>query len=328
MAVEMYAGQSEIRSYQTPPKEMHLTKDTYLSIIIPVCNEAGNIAPLYVSLTEILQSIGKPYEVIFIDDGSTDDTAKDLDDLHDPRIIVVRFQRNFGKAAALSCGFSRATGKLVITMDGDLQDDPKEIPRFIEALETYEVVSGWKQKRNDPLSKVIPSRVFNAMTRTATGIKLHDFNCGFKGYRHYVVKNINIYGEMHRYIPAIAYLKGYSVGEIAVEHHPRVSGKSKYGAKRLFSGFLDLITVKFLMTYAKRPMHIFGTLGLGSVGIGMLVCLYLLVQWAGGVHIGNRPLLTLGVLLIIIGIQFIAIGLIGELIINSRNNNDWIVRKV
>jgi glycosyltransferase involved in cell wall biosynthesis len=276
----------------------------------------------------VLQSIGKPYEVIFIDDGSTDDTAKVLEALHDPLVKVVRFQRNFGKAAALSCGFSRANGKMVITMDGDLQDDPKEIPRFIEALETYDVVSGWKQKRNDPLTKTIPSRIFNAMTRAATGIKLHDFNCGFKGYRRYVIKNISIYGEMHRYIPAITYLKGYSVSEIAVEHHPRVSGKSKYGAKRLFSGFLDLITIKFLMSYAKRPMHIFGTLGMGSVGIGVLVCLYLLVQWIGGVHIGNRPLLTLGVLLIIIGIQFVAIGLIGELIVNSRNNNDWIIRKV
>jgi glycosyltransferase involved in cell wall biosynthesis len=304
------------------------TKYMDLSIVIPVYNEVGNIVPLYDRLTEVLRSIGKPYEMIFIDDGSTDDTVKALEGLHDPLVKVVRFQRNFGKAAALSCGFSRSTGKIVITMDGDLQDDPREIPRFIQALETFEVVSGWKQKRNDPLSKVIPSRIFNAMTRAVTGIKLHDFNCGFKGYRHYVVKNMSLYGEMHRYIPAIAHLKGYTVGEIAVEHHPRVNGKSKYGAKRLFSGFLDLITIKFLMSYAKRPMHIFGSLGLGSGAIGVITCLYLLVQWTEGVHIGNRPLLTLGVLLIIIGIQFMAIGLIGELIVNSRNNNDWIIRKV
>ena len=303
-----------------------MTDDIYLSIIIPVKNEASNVVPLHERLTEVLRSIGRSYEVLFIDDGSTDDTVKMLESLKDPMVSVIRFQRNYGKASALSCGFSRARGKIVITMDGDLQDDPKEIPRFMEALETFEVVSGWKQKRNDPLSKVIPSRIFNAMTRAATGMHLHDFNCGFKGYRRYVVKNINLYGEMHRYIPAITYFKGYSVGEIPVEHHPRINGKSKYGTKRLFSGFLDLITIKFLMTYAKRPMHIFGSLGLGLSGVGVLVCLYMLIQWLEGQHIGNRPLLTLGVLLMIIGIQFVAIGLIGELIVNSRNNNDWILR--
>ena len=303
-----------------------MTDDIYLSIIIPVKNEASNVVPLHERLTEVLRSIGKPYEVLFIDDGSTDDTVKVLESLKDPMVSVIRFRRNYGKASALSCGFSRARGKIVITMDGDLQDDPKEIPRFMEALETFEVVSGWKQKRNDPLSKVIPSRIFNAMTRAVTGMHLHDFNCGYKGYRRYVVKNINLYGEMHRYIPAITYLKGYSVGEIPVEHHPRINGKSKYGTKRLFSGFLDLITIKFLMTYAKRPMHIFGSLGLGLSGVGVLVCLYMLVQWLQGQHIGNRPLLTLGVLLMIIGVQFVAIGLIGELIVNSKNNNDWILR--
>jgi hypothetical protein len=211
-------------------------------------------------------------------------------------------------------------------MDGDLQDDPKEIPRFLEALKTYEVVSGWKQKRNDPPGKRLPSKVFNAMTGVLTGVHLNDFNCGFKAYRSYVVKNISLYGGMHRYIPVIAHLKGYSVGEIAVEHHPRVNGKSKYGTRRLFSGFLDLITIKFLVSYSKRPMHIFGSLGLLFSTLGAIICIYLFAIWIRGTSIGNRPLVDLGVLLVVIGIQFMAIGLIGELIISMRKNNDWVVR--
>lgn len=299
----------------------------YLSIIIPVFNEEDNVEPLYGQLKTVLDTLATSYEIIFIDDGSTDATYERLKNITDPGLSIVRFQRNFGKASALSCGFSRALGKEIITMDGDLQDDPAEIPAFIKALKTCEVVSGWKYKRNDPLSKRVPSRIFNALAGALTGIHIHDFNCGFKAYRSYVVKNINLYGDMHRYIPAIAHLKGYSVGEIVVEHHPRINGKSKYGASRILRGFLDLITVRFLMSYANRPMHIFGTLGLGLSGAGMIVCAYLLSMWVGGMHIGERPLLSLGVLLIIIGIQFMAIGLIGELIINTRNNNDWIVRK-
>lgn len=304
-----------------------ISKSVTVSVIVPVYNEEANVEPLYGKLTSTLSTLGMPYEIIFIDDGSTDDTYERLKAITDPAPTIVRFQRNFGKAAALSCGFSRARGKYVITMDGDLQDDPKEIPRFIEALKTYDVVSGWKQKRNDPLTKLIPSRIFNALTSTLTGVHIHDFNCGYKAYRHYTLKNINLYGEMHRYIPIIAHSKGYSVGEIPVEHHPRASGRSKYGVKRLFSGFLDLITIQFLTSYAKSPMHMFGMLGLVLGGLGTLVCLYLLYLWSTGVHIGNRPLLSLGVLLMVIGIQFIAIGLIGELIISTRNNNDWIVRK-
>jgi|SRR5271157_272571 len=299
----------------------------YVTIVIPVCNEEANIEPLYGQLKDVLGTMGKPYEIIFIDDGSTDDTYERLASISDPHVQIIRFQRNFGKAAALSCGFSRAGGKIIITMDGDLQDDPKEIPRFIEALKTYDMVSGWKQKRNDPLSKRLPSKIFNGLTGALTGMHIHDFNCGFKAYRSYVLKNLNLYGEMHRYIPAIAHLKGYTVGEIVVEHHPRVNGKSKYGAKRLFAGFLDLITVRFLMSYAKRPMHIFGSLGLAFSGAGAVICLYLFFIWTMGAHIGDRPLVDLGVLLVIIGIQFMALGLVGELIINTRNNNDWIVRK-
>lgn len=302
-------------------------EDPYLSIIVPVCNEEDNVTLLYGRLKGVLAGIGRPYEILFVDDGSTDDTYARLEGLNDPAVRTIRFQRNFGKAAALSCGFSRAKGKAIITMDGDLQDDPQEIPRFLEALKTYDVVSGWKQKRNDPPGKTVPSRLFNWMARAVTGIKLHDFNCGFKAYRSYVIKNIPLYGDLHRYIPAIAYLNGYSVGEIAVEHHPRVNGKSKYGPQRLFKGFIDLITIKFLMTYARKPMHIFGGVGLALSGIGVMVCLYLLSLWVSGAHIGSRPLLTLGVILIVIGIQFMAIGLVGELIIYTGRGRDWVLRK-
>jgi glycosyltransferase involved in cell wall biosynthesis len=298
-----------------------------ISIIIPVYNEEGNVEPLYGQLKQVLSALGKPYEIIFIDDGSTDNTYRRLKSLADPGLRIVRFQRNFGKASAFACGFSCARGKVIITMDGDLQDDPVEIPRFIEALNTYEVVSGWKHQRKDPPGKVIPSRIFNAMASVITGVRVHDFNCGYKAYRGYAVEHLNIYGDMHRYIPAIAHLNGYSVGEIEVEHHPRSSGRSKYGAGRLFKGFMDLITVKFLMTYARRPLHAFGFIGVALSFIGLIICSYLAYLWASGVPIGSRPLLNLGVLLITIGIQFVAIGLIGELIVSGRKGPDWIIKK-
>jgi glycosyltransferase involved in cell wall biosynthesis len=297
-----------------------------ISVIIPVFNEEGNVEPLYGQLKSVLEKLDKTYEMLFIDDGSTDSTYDNISKISDPSLTVIRFQRNFGKASALSCGFSRARGKIVITMDGDLQDDPKEIPRFLDALKTYEVVSGWKQKRNDPASKRIPSKFFNALTGILTGVHLNDFNCGFKAYRSYVVKNISLYGGMHRYIPVIAHIKGYSVGEIAVEHRPRINGKSKYGTRRLFAGLFDLITIKFLMTYSKKPMYIFGSLGVLFGALGSVICIYLFYIWLLGTHIGNRPLLSLGVLLVVIGIQFMAIGLIGELIISTKNSNDWVIR--
>ncbi len=298
-----------------------------ISIIIPVYNEKGNVEPLYGQLKRALSALGKPYEIIFIDDGSTDDTYDRLKSIKDPDLSIVGFQRNFGKASALACGFSRAKGKAVITMDGDLQDDPVEIPRFIDALNTYEVVCGWKYPRKDPLEKVIPSRIFNAMASAITGVRVHDFNCGYKAYRGYVVKHLNVYGDMHRYIPAIAHINGYSVGEIRVDHHPRSSGRSKYGASRLVKGFMDLITIKFLMTFARRPMHVFGFIGMALGTVGVVICAYLAYLWVSGVPIGSRPLLNLGVLLITIGIQFAAIGLIGELIVSGRKGPDWIIKR-
>lgn len=297
-----------------------------LSIIIPVYNEEENILELYEKLCCVLSVLDKRYEIIFVDDGSTDNTFETIKSIQDSNIRILRFQRNYGKAAALSCGFNKSRGEYVITMDGDLQDDPKEIPRFLEKLKEFDMVSGWKVKRQDPLSKTLPSKCFNKLTRFITGVKINDFNCGYKGYRREVVKNINLYGEFHRYIPALAHWKGYTVGEIEVEHHPRIHGKSKYGAERLFKGFLDLITVTFLMLYKKRPLHMFGGIGMLLGFSGIIISLYLFSLWVTGTRIGDRPLLMLGILLTVIGAQFISLGLIGELITNSRNNDDYIIK--
>ncbi|AKB41415.1 MULTISPECIES: glycosyltransferase family 2 protein [Methanosarcina] len=303
-----------------------MSNKTQLSIIIPVHNEEENILELYKSLYNILSLVGKTYEIIYVDDGSTDDSFEKIKSIEDTRVKVVRFQRNYGKAAALSCGFKKSKGDIVITMDGDLQDDPKEIPRFIEELDKYDMVSGWKSKRYDPISKTLPSRFFNWLTRFITGVKINDFNCGYKAYHNYVVKNINLYGEFHRYIPALAYWRGYSVGEIEVEHHPRIHGESKYGVERLLKGFLDLITVTFLMMYKKRPLHMFGGIGFLLGFSGVFISVYLMFLWIIGERIGERPLLMLGILLTVIGAQFVSLGLIGELITNSRNNDDYIIK--
>jgi glycosyltransferase involved in cell wall biosynthesis len=297
-----------------------------LSIIIPVHNEEENIIKLYDRLYNALSAVNKTYEIIFIDDGSEDNTFQEIKAIQDNNIRIVRFQRNYGKAAALSCGFKKSRGDFVITLDGDLQDDPKEIPRFLEKLEEFDMVSGWKVKRQDPVSKTFPSKCFNKLTRFITGVKINDFNCGYKGYRKEVVKNISLYGEFHRYIPALAHWKGYTIGEIEVEHHPRIHGKSKYGVERLLKGCFDLITVTFLMLYKKRPLHMFGGIGFVLGFSGIAISMYLLLLWITGTRIGDRPLLMLGILLTVIGAQFVSLGLIGELIANSRNNDDYIIK--
>lgn len=297
-----------------------------ISIIIPVYNEEGNISELYHKLFNVLSVLDKTYEIIFVDDGSKDNTFQEIKALRDSNIRIVRFQRNYGKAAALSCGFNKSMGNFVISMDGDLQDDPKEIPRFLEKLKEFDMVSGWKVNRQDPFSKTFPSKCFNKLTRFITGININDFNCGYKGYRREVVKNIKLYGEFHRYIPVLAHWKGYTVGEIEVEHHPRIHGKSKYGVGRILNGFFDLITITFLMLYNKRPLHIFGGIGTVLGFSGIIISLYMLSSWITGTRIGDRPLLMLGILLTVIGAQFVSLGLIGELITNSRNNDDYIIR--
>ena len=296
-----------------------------VSIVIPLLNEEATLEPLYSQISDVMSDLGLNYEVIFIDDGSTDSSFDVLQELHkkNDNITVIQFRRNFGKAAGLAAGFREAKGNVVITMDADLQDDPKEIPRFLQKLDDgYDLVSGWKKERRDPFSKTVPSKLFNKVTSWLTKIKIHDFNCGFKAYKRDVVKEVNIYGELHRYIPVLAHWRGYKVGEIVVKHHPRKFGKSKYGFSRLIKGFLDLLTIMFLTGYSKRPSHVFGTVGATFTLIGFGINAYLAVLWFLGEPIGHRPLLTLGVLLMIIGVQFISMGLLGEMVAAGQMRDD------
>lgn len=290
-----------------------------ISIVIPVLNEWENVVALYKKLTTALDLINtQEYEIIFVDDGSQDGTFGVLETLYaqDERIKVIQFRRNFGKSAALSAGFAAAEGKVVFTLDGDLQDDPTEIPRFLEKIhEGYSLVSGWKYPRYDPLSKTLPSKVFNFVVRLTTGVKLHDFNCGFKAYDCELIKELRLYGELHRYTPILAHQKGFRVAEIKVTHHPRKFGRSKYGFQRFARGFFDLLTVLFLGAYTWRPLHLFGWAGMGTFSLGLLINLYLTLLWFKDQGpIGNRPLLMLGVLLMIVGLQFFSMGLLAEMI--------------
>ena len=259
-----------------------------------------------------------------MDDGSTDGSFAVLKELHgkDARVKVIRFRRNFGKSAALSVGFHEAQGQFIITMDADLQDDPAEIPSLLEMLDQgYDLVSGWKQRRHDPISKTIPSRLANTVTAKMTGIPIHDMNCGLKAYRKEVVKEVSVYGELHRYIPALAHWAGFKVGEKVVLHHPRKFGHTKFGIGRFSRGFLDLLTVLFTTRYIRRPLHLFGVWGIVCFLIGVLIDGYLSVEWFLGLtSLSNRPLFLLGVLFIIIGIQFVSFGLLGEMI--NRQQQD------
>ena len=299
-------------------------KSCNVSFVIPLKDEVETLETLYQKIVESITPLDLSFEVIFVDDGSTDGSFEIIKKLHmeDPRVKGIRFRRNFGKSSALSAGFKKAVGDIVITMDADLQDDPTEIPRFIEMINKgYDVISGWKKVRYDPLSKTLPSRFFNRLTAWATGVDIHDFNCGFKAYRKEVVKSIEIYGELHRYIPALAYGKGFTVGEIVVTHHPRKYGRSKYGWERLFKGLLDLFTVVFLTRFFKRPMHIFGGTGAVMFVLGFIINLYLVIhKFLTDTPIGNRPLLTLGVLCMILGIQSLSLGLLGEMINNISSD--------
>ncbi len=294
-----------------------------ISIVIPVLNERENLVTLYQKLTTTLDSMNvEEYEIVFVDDGSQDGTFEVLETLYaqDNRIKVIQFRRNFGKSAALSAGFAAAQGEVVFTLDGDLQDDPTEIPRFLAKMrEGYNLVSGWKYPRYDPLSKTLPSKVFNFVVRLTTGVKLHDFNCGFKAYGREVIQELRLYGELHRYTPILAYQKGFRVAEIKVAHHPRKFGRSKYGFQRFARGFFDLLTVLFLGAYTWRPLHLFGWAGLGTFGLGLLVNFYLTLLWFRDQGpIGNRPLLMLGVLLMIVGLQFFSMGLLAEMITHGQ----------
>ncbi len=292
-----------------------------VSIIVPLYNEEGSLEDLIGQIFQAINKTGLVYEICFIDDGSTDTSLQKLKELRKDHSMlkILSFRKNYGKSAALSEGFKLASGKIIITMDADLQDDPAEIPNLIEKINSgYDLVSGWKKKRFDPLGKTLPSKFFNFITARLTGIKIHDFNCGLKAYRREVIKEIPVYGSLHRYLPVLAHWKGFAVGEVVVQHHPRKYGVTKYGIRRFFDGFFDLFTVLFLTRYRQKPLHLFGFFGLGSLSIGFVISLYLSVLWFMGHGIGHRPLLFLGVLLMIVGMQSFSIGLIGEMITNLR----------
>ncbi|MER3439692.1 MAG: glycosyltransferase, partial [Chloroflexota bacterium] len=314
-AAEAAREAADLRSRQAVASDDRARPES-LSIVIPVMNEEGNLRELYHRLTAVLERIGLPYEIIFIDDGSKDGTWPLIRSFceADRRVVALRHRRNFGKAQALANGFAVAQGDVVITMDGDLQDDPDELPRFLAKLdEGYDLVSGWKQRRQDPLGKTAPSKLFNWTVRRVSGVPLHDFNCGFKAYRQEVTRAIRLYGELHRFTPVLADAEGFRVTEIPVKHHPRTWGASKYGYKRLVKGFLDLLTVIFLTNYRQRPMHLFGMPGLLALAIGVVLGMYLTFERLMlDARIGTRPLLMLSVLLVVIGAQFFGLGLLGE----------------
>lgn len=287
-----------------------------VSVVIPVFNEAECISKTHAEVEAALREI--PHEVIYIDDGSTDETGAILEGIVEksPSARLVRFRRNFGKSAALGAGFARSRFGVVATMDADLQDDPREIPRLVNKLfeDDLDLVSGWKKNRRDPVEKRIPSKLFNRTTQFLTGVKLNDFNCGLKVYRREVTREVTLYGELHRYIPVLAHYRGFRVGEDAVNHRERGGGSSKFGIERYVRGMFDLVSIVFLGIYQRRPLHLFGGIGMGFSSIGLVICAYLSVLWFAGYGIGERPLLILGVLLIIVGVQSVSFGLIAELI--------------
>ncbi len=299
-----------------------------LSFVIPAKNEEGSVQALYREIVSVVRTLKKSYEIIFVDDGSTDGTFEKMKAIHkkDGNVKVIRFRGNFGKSAALQAGFEKAQGDIVFTMDADLQDNPSEIPNFLEKLDKgYDLVTGWKRKRLDPSVKVIPSRILNNfLTPLLTGVKLHDINCGFKAYRLEVVKSLNLYGELYRFIPVFAVKQAYRVAEIPVDHRARQYGVSKFGWERNIKGFLDLLTIYFLTSYTKRPGHFFGSLGLASFFFGFLIGVYItfLRVTTGNIQ-GRHPLLYLGVLLIIVGVQFVSTGLLAEMLIASRGKIDY-----
>lgn len=298
------------------------TNNILISVVIPLYNEEESILELGKKLESVLNKIARErYEVLFIDDGSTDNSIEKIRELHkkNSKFHCISFRRNYGKSAALQIGFRAARGKYIVTMDADLQDDPDEIPNLLAKLnEGYDLVSGWKKKRQDPLTKVLPSKLFNFVTSLVSGVRLHDINCGLKAYRSVVAKRLTVYGEMHRYLPLLAHWDGFRVTELPVVHHPRRFGKSKFGAGRFVKGFLDLLTVMITTRYMQRPLHFFGSIGTVITFLGFSVNLYLLIEWLlGKTYLSNRPLLLFGITLIIFGAQLISIGLLGEMNIKS-----------
>ncbi|WP_461830221.1 glycosyltransferase family 2 protein [Aquifex sp.] len=307
-----------------------------ISIVIPAYNEEENIPILYERLKKVLENLGEDYEIIFVDDGSTDRTYEILKEIaqKDKKVKVIRFRRNFGQTAAMYAGFEHAKGDVIITMDADLQNDPEDIPRLLEKMkEGYDIVSGWRKDRKDPFfSRKLPSMIANWIISKVTGVHLHDYGCTLKAYRADIAKQYRLYGDMHRFLPALAKRFGAKITEIPVKHHPRLYGKSKYGIGRTIRVILDIFLVKFLNEYITRPLYVFGGLGLILFSIGFLIELYLTVlKLFFGQDIGHRPLLILGVLLILSGIQLVSTGIIAELIVRtyyeSKGEKPYIIQE-
>ena len=336
MSVQIAAATSAATAASAAPQAAATAEaatELDISVLVPVLDEAETVEELGTRVAAVLDSLGSRFEILFVDDGSRDGTAERVRAAHgrDPRVKLLRLRRNFGKAAALSAGVEHSRGRIVITMDGDLQDDPEEIPRLLGMLETggFDLVSGWKRERRDPAAKRIPSRLFNWVTRRLAGVDLHDFNSGFKVYRREVLDQIAVYGELHRYIPVLASRRGFAVGEAPVTHHARRHGVSKYGWDRFYKGLLDLITVLFITRYTRRPLHLFGAVGLVFLAAGFGIDLYLAILWMGGATLSNRPLLLLGVLLMLLGIQVLTTGLLGEMITfkNFRRPDSYSIKE-
>lgn len=306
-----------------------------ISIVIPLFNEAESLPQLHQEIDEAARGHGLDVEVIFVNDGSTDQSWETIRKLalNDDRVRGIRFRRNFGKAAALSAGFIAARGDTILTLDADLQDNPKEIPRFLKALEEgKDVISGWKRARYDPWHKVLPSRIFNWMVGKLTGVWLHDHNCGFKCYRAEVFREVRLYGELHRFIPVLAFARGFRIGEIEVEHRRRKFGRSKYGMRRFVKGFLDLMTVKFLTSFSHRPQHVLGSIGLAAFGLGVVGLAWLAVTWVIRLFepdwflpLHQRPLLIYSVAALLLGTQMLTMGFIAELLTahNARHADEY-----
>lgn len=303
-----------------------------VSVLVPLFNEEESLQKLTNEIKKVFVDISPDYEILFIDDGSSDNSLKVIKDIakNNNRIRYISFRKNYGKSAALNVGFKHVNGDVVVTMDADLQDDPNEIPNLLKELQKgYDLVSGWKKHRHDPFVKKYSSRFFNWVTKLMSRINIHDFNCGLKAYRREVVKKIEIQGELHRYIPVLADWKGFKISEVAVKHHPRRYGKTKFGISRFFKGFIDLITVIFTTRYIKRPLHFFGVMGVITFAAGFIIDAYLSILWfLDKIHLSNRPLLYLGTVLIIVGVQFFSLGLIGEMLVyNNKREDDYGIKE-
>lgn len=338
----MYTSDYELIMINTNKKTGH--KNSPISLVIPVYNEEGNLQSLYPKITGVMESLPYDYELVFVDDGSTDKSFNVLSEIQqkDKKVKVIQLRRNFGKSAAYSAGFHHAKGEIIITMDADWQDDPDEIPLFIDKIsEGYDIVIGWKHRGKGSLDKTIPSRIFNKVVSYVTGIPLHDFNCPFKAFRRDVLQELDIHGKLHRFIPVLAISRGFAFAEIRIKNLPRRHGKSNYGMERYHQGMLDLLTVIFITRFSKRPLHLLGMAGLISCLLGSAILLVLAgahFLYVAGLlsnsswNIHDRPLLSLGILLIIVGIQCFSIGLLGELFINVTgspgNNSEYSIRQI